>query len=87
MKKVFYIKKPYIESSPAYVSVPDGIRTANIEGWKKDFLCKLSENNLGVFTSPFKHQDSSFRSSKSWEGFVCFYRYKFRKTECFMWHN
>ena len=49
-------QKPYIESSPAYVSVPDGIRTANIEDWKKDFLCKLSESNLGVFTSPFKHQ-------------------------------
>ena len=49
-------QKPYIESSPAYVSVPNGIQTANIDRWKKEFLINLSKMNLGVYTSPFKHQ-------------------------------
>lgn len=37
-------QKPYIESSPAYESVPDGLRTLkNLPQWQKDFFIKLSQ--------------------------------------------
>ena len=78
-------QKPYIESSPAYVSVPDGIRTANIEDWKKDFLCKLSENNLGVFTSPFKHQIQALEAVNHGKDLFVSTGTGSGKTECFMW--
>ena len=78
-------QKPYIESSPAYVSVPNGIRTANIEDWKKEFLYKLSENNLGVFTSPFKHQIQALEAVNQGKDLFVSTGTGSGKTECFMW--
>ncbi len=78
-------QKPYIESSPTYVSVPDGIRIANIEDWKKDFLCKLSESNLGVFTSPFKHQIQALEAINQGKDLFISTGTGSGKTECFMW--
>ena len=45
-------QKPFIESSPAYVSVKNGLQNVDIADWlKKYFLA-----GLGVFPAPFTHQ-------------------------------
>ena len=49
-------RNPFIESSPAYESVPDGIANASLPDWLKDFFIQLSRADLGVFSSPFVHQ-------------------------------
>ena len=49
-------QQPFIESSPAYLTIEDGISKCNIEGWKKEFLSKLANENLGVYKTPYKHQ-------------------------------
>lgn len=49
-------QKPFIESSPAYVTVQNGIETASIEPWLKDYFLQLAEAGIGVFPSPFAHQ-------------------------------
>ena len=49
-------QKPFIESSPAYVTVPNGIETASIEPWMKNYFLQLAEASIGVFKSPFAHQ-------------------------------
>lgn len=36
-------QQPYIESSPAYVSVPNGIDNANIPEWMRTFFKKLAD--------------------------------------------
>lgn len=46
-------QKPFIESSPAYVTVQNGIETASIEPWMKDYFLQLAEAGVGVFQSPF----------------------------------
>ena len=49
-------QKPYIESSPAYKSVKNGIAVSDIPKWMKDFFIQLSDANLGVHPTPFRHQ-------------------------------
>lgn len=78
-------QKPYIESSPAYVSIPDGIRTANIDEWKKEFLINLSKMNLGVYTSPFKHQIQALEAVDKGQDLFVSTGTGSGKTECFMW--
>lgn len=78
-------QKPYIESSPAYVSVPNGINEAKIEEWKKTFLMDLANANLGVFTSPFKHQIQALEAIENGKDLFVSTGTGSGKTECFMW--
>ena len=52
---LFY-QKPFIESSPAYVTIQNGFEIADIEPWMKEYFLQLIQAGLGVFPSPFKHQ-------------------------------
>ena len=36
-------QRPYIESSPAYRSIPNGIQNSQIPGWMKDFFAPKYE--------------------------------------------
>lgn len=56
-------QKPFIESSPAYVTVQNGIETASIEPWLKDYFLQLAEAGIGVFPSPFAHQISALEAA------------------------
>ena len=49
-------QKPFIESSPAYKSIPDGINKSGIPDWMKEYFAALSKADLGVFPAPFVHQ-------------------------------
>ena len=49
-------QKPFIESSPAYVTVQNGIEQVSLSPWLKTYFKLLSEAGLGVFPSPFAHQ-------------------------------
>lgn len=42
-------QRPFIESSPAYVTVQNGIETAALENWMKDYFLQLAKANIGVF--------------------------------------
>ena len=59
---LFY-QKPFIESSPAYVAVQNGIETASIESWMKGYFLQLAKAGLGVFQSPFAHQISALEAA------------------------
>ena len=56
-------QKPFIESSPAYVTVPNGIEKASIPPWLKDYFLQLAEAGIGVFPSPFAHQISALEAA------------------------
>ena len=49
-------QKPFIESSPAYKSVNDGIQHTDLPEWLRDYFNRLAEAGLGVYPSPFVHQ-------------------------------
>lgn len=57
-------QKPYIESSPAYKTAPNGIQlSTKLPDWLKDYFKALSEANLGVYPSPFCHQVSALEAA------------------------
>ena len=51
-KEGLLYQKPYIESSPAYESIVNGIGTTSLPLWLKKFFDELTAANLGVFPLP-----------------------------------
>ena len=78
-------QKPFIESSPAYVTVQNGIETASIEPWMKEYFLQLAAENIGVFPSPFAHQISALEAAIRGENLFVATGTGSGKTECFMW--
>ncbi|MBQ6817141.1 MAG: DEAD/DEAH box helicase, partial [Bacilli bacterium] len=78
-------QKPFIESSPAYLSINDGIKKSNLQDWEKDFLLQLANEGLGIFTSPFKHQIDALEASVQGKDLFVATGTGSGKTECFMW--
>ena len=78
-------QKPYIESSPAYKSVSDGLQRADIPSWMKKFFSDLSAADLGVYPSPFAHQISALEVATRGKDLFVSTGTGSGKTECFMW--
>lgn len=78
-------QKPFIESSPAYVTVPNGLATACLEPWMKKYFLQLAEAGIGVFPSPFAHQISALEAATKGENLFVSTGTGSGKTECFMW--
>ncbi len=78
-------QKPFIESSPAYVNVQNGIKTASIEPWMKEYFLQLATADIGVFSSPFAHQISALEAAARGEDLFVSTGTGSGKTECFMW--
>ena len=78
-------QKPYIESSPAYKNVPNGIKKASLAEWIKKYLVDLSEAKLGVFQSPYVHQIQALEAAVSGKDLFVSTGTGSGKTECFMW--
>lgn len=78
--------EPYIESSPAYATVEDGIAKSKVlPEHIRRFFCRLSEYELGVYRTPFRHQIEALEHA--WMGRDLFVSTGTGsgKTECFMW--
>jgi ATP-dependent helicase YprA (DUF1998 family)/Zn finger protein HypA/HybF involved in hydrogenase expression len=78
-------QKPYIESSPAYKVIENGIEKANITKWLKLFFSKLSEARLGVYPSPFLHQITALERTCAGDDLFVSTGTGSGKTECFLW--
>ncbi len=78
-------QKPFIESSPAYVTVQNGIETASIQPWMKDYFVQLAKAEIGVFPSPFAHQISALEAATRGKNLFVSTGTGSGKTECFMW--
>lgn len=78
-------QRPFIESSPAYVTVQNGIETASLEGWMKEYFLQLAKAGIGVFASPFAHQISALEAATRGENLFVSTGTGSGKTECFMW--
>ena len=78
-------QKPYIEASPAYVSVPNGIQQARIPDWLKSFFASLSDAHLGVYSTPYRHQIEALKATYEGNDLFVSTGTGSGKTECFMW--
>ncbi len=84
-KEGILYQKPYIESTPSYLKVPNGISCANIDKETKDFFEDLIKNQLGVFKNPFKHQVDALENFANCKNLFVATGTGSGKTECFMW--
>ena len=78
-------QKPFIESSPAYVTIQNGFETASIKPWMKEYFLKLVEAGIGVFASPFAHQIHALEAATKGKDLFVSTGTGSGKTECFMW--
>ena len=78
-------KEPYIESSPAYKTVPDGFAKLNVSDWVKDLFLRLGKENLGVYPSPYSHQLKALQAFIDGKDVFVSTGTGSGKTECFMW--
>ena len=84
-EKILY-RRPYIESSPAYVTSENGFqKSAAIPEWMKDFFDRLAKANLGVYPSPFVHQLESLEKAIAGKELFVSTGTGSGKTECFIW--
>lgn len=78
-------QKPFIESSPAYVSVKNGLQNVDIADWLKKYFLELANAGLGVFPAPFVHQIKALEAAVAGKDLFVSTGTGSGKTECFMW--
>lgn len=85
-KEEVLFKKPYIESSPAYKSIENGIeQSSRIAPWLKTLFSDLSACNIGVHQSPYVHQIEALEKFLEGKDLFVSTGTGSGKTECFMW--
>ena len=78
-------QKPFIEASPAYKTVLNGLENASLPDWQKKFLDRMADANLGVFRSPYVHQLQALENFMKGRDLFVSTGTGSGKTECFMW--
>ena len=79
-------RRPYIESSPAYRTIFNGIGLSReLPEWLKDYFSKLVDAGLGVYQTPYTHQVRSLESVFNGQDVFVSTGTGSGKTECFIW--
>ncbi len=78
-------QKPFIESTPSYIKVEDGISCSQIDNPIKTVFKDLIDNKLGVFKTPYLHQIQALEKFANGKNLFVATGTGSGKTECFMW--
>jgi ATP-dependent helicase YprA (DUF1998 family) len=78
-------RAPFVESTPAYKSVQNGIHTLRLPDWLKAFFIDLAEKGMGVYPAPFQHQLDALQNAYHGRDLFVATGTGSGKTECFMW--
>ena len=78
-------KEPYIETASSYRKIKDGIKTAEIADNVKEVLLKLTDAQLGIYSTPFEHQVEALVGAMNGNDLFVSTGTGSGKTECFLW--
>lgn len=78
-------QEPYIEANNAYLTVTNGLMTADVPELIKQILVRMAQQGLGVFESPYKHQIEALEAFYHGKDLFVATGTGSGKTECFMW--
>ena len=78
-------QEPFIEANPAYITIPDGIKKADLPDNVKSTLRAMADMDLGVFKNPYQHQIESLEAFYHGKDLFVATGTGSGKTECFMW--
>ena len=78
-------RAPFIEATPIYKQAPGGFQQAQIPKWTKDFLLRLADKRLGVFSDPYVHQLKALEDFGRGKDLFVSTGTGSGKTECFLW--
>lgn len=78
-------QEPYIEANNAYLTVQNGLATADLPDQVKKILLNMAHRGLGVFESPYKHQLEALEAYYHGHDLFVATGTGSGKTECFMW--
>ena len=84
-KEGILYQRPYIESSPAYRTVPEGIKNSVLPEWLRGYFQDLIKAGVGVYSAPFAHQVSALEDAVAGKDLFVATGTGSGKTECFMW--
>ena len=79
-------REPYIETAASYKKISQGINTlTHVDEGVKHTLLRLVDADVGIFSSPFKHQVDALESYASGKDLFVSTGTGSGKTECFLW--
>ena len=78
-------QEPYIEANNAYLTMVNGLVTAELPDLVKKILLQMAQRGLGVFESPYKHQLEALEAFYRGNDLFVATGTGSGKTECFMW--
>lgn len=78
-------QEPFIEANQAYEVFQNGIENSKIPIHVKELLCKMIDNDLGVYKDPFSHQVTALEQFFQNKDLFVTTGTGSGKTECFMW--
>lgn len=78
-------REPYLETTPSYLQVENGLSTAKIDEKVRTLISSLAEQNLGFFKNPFLHQIKALEAFAEGKDIFVSTGTGSGKTECFLW--
>ncbi len=84
-RKGVLFQEPYIEATKSYKIENNGFTSANLPEDIRRYLALLTENNLGVFNTPFYHQVQALEEFYKGNDLLITTGTGSGKTECFIW--
>ena len=78
-------RRPFIESTPAYLQSENGLEEAELPGCLSEFFNSLTDAKLGVYKKPYAHQVEALRAATEGRDILVSTGTGSGKTECFLW--
>ncbi len=78
-------REPFLETTPSYLQVEDGLSKANIDEKVRKLISSMADHDLGFYKNPFLHQIKALEAFAEGKDIFVSTGTGSGKTECFLW--